>query len=399
MADALSGIGTYLPAWVGADGRRTPGADEDVATLAVAAGRAALHAAPDVEVTRVVVCTRSPDDLLGDIATVVLAGLGLSQSVPVEERLGGGPAILDAIASGPAGTLVIGVDPTAPAAAGAVLLGAEEERRLDAAVVQSPLPVATVPARAGGGRVYDDPRLLRERGWLRCRDELALAAGVPVVVCGMSPKDAARLGPDADLQAKVTAAGAAGAVEAVAAAAESRRDAFVVAFENGRAASLRVRRSDVRVERDERAPIEAGRPAPSGDSGLILSLPAYERAFAGKVGFVAQRCACGALHLPARTMCPVCGALDGFSDEALPRQGSVYSVATVHMPVPGKAVPYSLVLVDLDGVPLRVLAATTDTRAGSVGIDDDGTLVLRLVAVREGVRDYGYAFRPVEVPA
>jgi uncharacterized OB-fold protein len=43
---------------------------------------------------------------------------------------------------------------------------------------------------------------------------------------------------------------------------------------------------------------------------------------------------------------------------------------------------------------LRLLAPVTDAIPGSVRIGDRGRLVLRLLAEREGVDDYGYAFQP-----
>jgi uncharacterized OB-fold protein len=81
---------------------------------------------------------------------------------------------------------------------------------------------------------------------------------------------------------------------------------------------------------------------------------------------------------------------------ALPRSAAVYSVVTVRAPVPGKHGPYSLAVVDIAGTSLRTLAAVTDAEAGTARIGDPGALVLRRVAVRAGIPDYGYAFQPEE---
>ena len=78
----------------------------------------------------------------------------------------------------------------------------------------------------------------------------------------------------------------------------------------------------------------------------------------------------------------------------LPRTGTVYTESTVHVPVPGLKTPYSLVLVELDDVGIRALVRVTGAEAGTVGIGDRGRMVLRRVAVRSGVPDYGYAFEP-----
>jgi uncharacterized OB-fold protein len=83
----------------------------------------------------------------------------------------------------------------------------------------------------------------------------------------------------------------------------------------------------------------------------------------------------------------------------LPRTGTVYTGVTVRIPVPGLPTPYSLVIVDLDGVSLRVLARVTGAEPGTARIGDRGRMVLRRVAVRSGVPDYGYAFCPEEATA
>jgi uncharacterized OB-fold protein len=62
------------------------------------------------------------------------------------------------------------------------------------------------------------------------------------------------------------------------------------------------------------------------------------------------------------------------------------------VPVPGIAGPHTLAIVALAGTPVRVLAQVADTSPASTAIGDRGRLVLRRVAVREGVPDYGYAF-------
>ena len=78
----------------------------------------------------------------------------------------------------------------------------------------------------------------------------------------------------------------------------------------------------------------------------------------------------------------------------LPRAGTVYTEATVQIPVPGLKTPYSLVIVELDGVGVRALVKVTGAEPGAVAIGDRGRLALRRVAMRSGVPDYGYAFEP-----
>jgi uncharacterized OB-fold protein len=113
----------------------------------------------------------------------------------------------------------------------------------------------------------------------------------------------------------------------------------------------------------------------------------------------AARCACGELSLPPRLRCLACGSEEEKELVPLPRRGVVYSVVTVHAPLPGRSVPYSLAVVELEGLPLRLLAPVTDAPPGSTPIGARGELVLRVVAERTGVRDYGYAFQPEEAAA
>jgi uncharacterized OB-fold protein len=56
--------------------------------------------------------------------------------------------------------------------------------------------------------------------------------------------------------------------------------------------------------------------------------------------------------------------------------------------------PYSLAIVDVDGIDVRILAQITDVPAGTTAIGEKGELVFRKIADRQGIPDYGYAFQP-----
>lgn len=144
----------------------------------------------------------------------------------------------------------------------------------------------------------------------------------------------------------------------------------------------------------------AARPMPEGTfvagADIPISLAAYERAFEAKVRWEAGKYAdSDVLDFPPRYRVGDDGALSTLYELVpLPRTGTVYTEATVYVPVPGLRTPYSQVIVELDGVDVRALVKVTGAEPGTVGIGDRGRLALRRVAVRSGVPDYGYAFEP-----
>ena len=80
--------------------------------------------------------------------------------------------------------------------------------------------------------------------------------------------------------------------------------------------------------------------------------------------------------------------------EPLPRTGTVYTQTTIRIPVPDLPSPYSIAVVQLDDSPVRVLMKVTGVPAGEATIGQAGAVVLRKIADRAGVPDYGYAFHP-----
>ena len=378
---SIVAIGTYLPPW-GAGDVRVGGPDEDAVTMAVEAGGRAVGS-----VDRVVLVTRDLPLLDGGNGAALLAGLSLPDSVPVAEQVGGGPAVLDAIAAAPPGTLVLAADRQG---AGAVLIGAGEG--IDpVGRVQRSLPVHL---RTGDGRRYDDddPRLVRERG---VRPGIARVLGdrKPLAIAGVSQREASAL--CAGDPPVVPNSGASGAVFALAAVADERAAGVVAAVEQATVSALHVDVASAVVSRHEpRAvslPVRRLTPGPD----IKVSFAAYERAFDAKVRWQAGCCpSCGMLAMPPRHRCLGCGAEGSASLVALPRMGTVYTTTTIHVAVPGIPTPYSLAIVELDDVDVRVLVTVTDAAPGAVAIGDRGRLVLRRVAIRTGVPDYGFAFSP-----
>ncbi|KGI69137.1 OB-fold domain-containing protein [Mycolicibacterium rufum] len=383
----VASIGTYLPCW-GSSLRRVAGDDEDVVTMAVEAGRAALGSGATVE--RVVLVSRHLPLTESSNAAVLLAGLGLDPELEVDERLGGAPATIDALSSARPRTLIIGAD-LDPAGAAALVTGEDGLRVRTAARVARSLPVRTRDA-TGDVHDYGDPRLLHERGLVA-----SLAAAwldTPVAVAGVDHQRATELClPDPPV---LPTFGASASLFALASLAERDATGPLVGVEQAILSGISVAGGSATICRREPAP----QPVPAGtftaDADIPISLAAYERAFEAKVRWEAGTFGDGeALDFPPRYRVGDDGALaTDYALVPLPRSGTVYTETTVHIPVPGLRSPYSLVIVELDDVGVRALVKVTGATPGTVDIGDRGRLALRRVAVRSGVPDYGYAFEP-----
>jgi uncharacterized protein len=388
----VASVGTYLPCW-GTPLHRVAGDDEDAITMAVEAGRAALTAGGAVE--RVVLVSRDLPLVESSNAAVLLAGLGLDPELEVDERLGGAPATVDAVSSARPRTLIIGAD-LAPAGAAAILTAERGLQVRTAARIARSLPVRTRKA-TGDVHDYGDPRLLHERGLVA-----SLAAAwldTPVAVAGVDHARAVELCL-ADPPALPTT-GASASLFALAGLAELGRTGPLVAVEQAILSGINVSGGAAPTHRREPRP----RPMPAGvsadDADIPISLAAYERAFEAKVRWEAGQFGdSDELDFPPRYRVGEDGALaTDYELVPLPRTGTVYTETTVHIPVPGLRTPYSLVIVELDGVGVRALVKVTGATPGTVDIGHRGRLALRRVAVRSGVPDYGYAFEPEQVAA
>ena len=389
-------VGVYEPPWVDADGRRIRGVDEDVLTMAVAAGVAALDEGERTEVTRVSLVTQKPDVLAGFATEILARGLGVAADTAVDIRIGGAAAALDELAGAGAGTLVLAVDPDQPAVSAAVLVGAGGLGVEILGRSNHSLPMRVDRVAEVLPHVYGDARLQRERVWRVATDaflSLEGFAGENVVAVGIPGSEAARLGLAG--VADVRTLGAAAPLIALAGLGGKADPARVIAFDDGGALGCVISAASalsVKREAMDPAPSEL-MPRMRAQTDIPFSMPAYDRALAGKVGMVASRCSCGQTSFPPRRFCLECGAEDETTDEPLPRHGEVYTHVTVHVPIPGVPGPYGLVIAGLDGLDLRVLAHVTDGPSADVSIGDHGDFVLRRVATRMGVDDYGYGWR------
>jgi uncharacterized OB-fold protein len=391
-------IGTYLPPWTVRD-RRVKGPDEDALTMAVAAGRAAD---PDATAQRVALVSRDFPLLEGGNGAVLLAALSLPADTPVTEVLGGAPAVLDQIGTAGDGTLVIAADDNDLAAgAGAVLTGDGGVTVASSARQTRSLPL-TARGEDGARHAYVDPRLQREVGVRSTLSRLGLS-GTPTLaaVAGVPLPHVAR---DFDTSRAVGDAtvSAAAIILLLADAIEAGTQGLLLAVEQSSisAADLVVGDEAPRISRDEFPARELPKTRVADGVGIPISMPAYARAFEPKIRWEAavfeeSPGIDAAPQFPPRLRVDNAGRLaTEYRLESLPRTGTVYTHTTVRIPVPDLPSPYSLAVVQLDDSPVRVLLKVTGVPAGEATIGQPGSVVLRRIATRAGIPDYGYAFWP-----
>lgn len=369
--------------------------------MAVAAGRAAD---PDATAQRVVMVSREFPLLEGGSGAVLLAGLSLSAGTAVSEVLGGAAAVVDQIALAEPGTLVIAADDSAQSAgAGAVLTGTDGAAFDPVVRTSRSLPMV---ARSGDGRrhVYVDPRLSRDVGARETIGGIEANLGGDATVAVIAGVSAAQLGErfDTGHAAQDASRSAAGVIRLIADSLTSGIDGLVLGFEQATVAVARLRCTGTKpwVVRDEETPRELTKTSVAEGTGIPISLPAYSRAFEPKLYWEAAVFAEGkgidaTPMFPPRRRVDAAGTLvSDYERVAMPRTGSVYTVTTVRVPVPDLPSPYSLAIVALDDSPVRVLLKSTGVPAGTISIGQTGAVVMRRLATRSGVPDYGYAFWP-----
>jgi uncharacterized OB-fold protein len=391
-------IGTYLPPWTVRE-RRVKGPDEDALTMAVAAGRAAD---PDASAARVVLVSRDFPLLEGGNGAVLLAALSLRADTPVAEVLGGAPAVLDQLVGASPGTLVIGADDNDVAVGAAAGLIGDSGATLTPIARQTRSLPLTARADDGARHTYIDPRLQREVGVRSTLARLNLT-GTPVVaaVAGVPP---AQLGSGFDTSAaSVDPTVCAGAViRLLAEAIEAGIQGLLLAVEQASisVAELELEGARPRITRDEFSPRDLPKYQVAAGVGIPISMPAYARAFEPKIRWEAavfdeSPGIDSAPQFPPRMRVNNAGQLaNEYRLEPLPRTGTVYTHTTIRIPVPDLPSPYSLAVVQLDDSPVRVLLKVTGVPAGETTIGQQGAVVLRKIATRAGIPDYGYAFWP-----
>ncbi|MDT5181803.1 MAG: hypothetical protein QOJ95_6001 [Mycobacterium sp.] len=391
-------IGTYLPPWTLRD-RRVAGPDEDAVTMAVAAGRAAD---PDATAQRVVFVSRDFPLLEGGNGAVLLAALSLPADTPVAEVLGGAPAVLDQIGNASDGTLVIAADDNQSAmGAAAVLAGARGADVAPAARQTRSLPL-TARGQDGGRHTYADPRLQREVGVHSTLDRLGLTDSPVVAAVAGAPVAQLGNGFAASGALSDKSQSAAAIIRLLADAIDAGKPGLLIAVEQSSisAAELTLDGQEPTIVRDESPARELPKTMTADGVGIPISMPAYSRAFEPKIRWEAavfdeSPGIDSAPQFPPRMRVDDAGKLaTEYRLEPLPRTGTVYTHTTIRIPVPDLPSPYSIAVVQLDDSPVRVLLKVTGVPAGEATVGQEGAVVLRRIAMRSGIPDYGYAFWP-----
>jgi uncharacterized OB-fold protein len=333
---------------------------------------------------------------------VLLAALSLPADIPVAEVLGGAPAVLDQIGNAGDGTLVIAADDNELAAgAGAVLTGDGGATVTLSARQTRSLPL-TARGEDGARHAYVDPRLQREVGVRSTLTRLGLS-GTPALAA-VTGVPLAQIGTDFDTSQAVgdPTVAASGMIRLLADAIEAGTQGVLLGVEQSSisVAGLAIGATTPRISRDEFPARKLPKTRTADGIGIPISMPAYARAFEPKIRWEAavfeeSPGIDAAPQFPPRLRVNDAGQLaTEYRLEPLPRTGTVYTHSTVRIPVPDLPSPYSLAVVQLDDSPVRVLLKVTGVPAGEASIGQSGSVVLRRIAIRAGIPDYGYAFWP-----
>ena len=348
----VAAVGLYVPRWfviaseypkrLGADIEEVavPGFDEDVVTMAVAAGERAIDAAQ-----------------VQAVDTLVFASSGtLAGARIVAEALGVKPEA--------ARDVIGGLEAGETAMAGAIYEASEDD--------VSVLVVAS-DAHAGG------------------------AAAVAILVTSRASQPWTPGASESSLLRRVGDPGAATAfvrfLESLGASKVGGADVIERALD-GR----------VRVSHEQSQAFLHQRPAPAGteySQGAYVSMPAYLGEAKARYRLVGEECAkCGRLHFPPRESCLACGAR-AWKERALKGTGTVYAYTIIGKgAAPSEFMEqqlatgdYATAVVELDDG-LRITAMLADVEPASVKIGMRVRMVFRRLYAQEGVVRYGFKFAP-----
>ncbi len=311
--------------------------------MAVEAGRAALDAGGAVE--RVVLVSRDLPPVESSNAAVLLAGLGLDPELEVDERLGGAPATLDAVSSARPRSLIIGVDLDPAGRRG------DPDRR----------PRTAGAHRGAGGPQPAGPHPQRRRGGARLRRSAAAArAGIAGIAVGSVVGHARRGRRRGVRQGHGAVRGHAPTYADLWSKCRiiRPRKPYRVRYHRplgcGRAGKSfrdhgRRWRGSGESTRTGGTSVAGRRGHPRRGSADLAGRLRTRLRSQSAVGKQADTPAATELDFPPRyRVGEDCSLSTDYELVPLPKTGTVYTEATVRIPVPGLRSPYSLVIVELD---------------------------------------------------
>ena len=325
------------------------------------------------------------------------SALGLT-NCPVFELVGSEAVLLAVIGRASAGDLIIAVENGKIAFSGAVFIDDSNGVAVQLLINKvGSLPVVLQKSGESRTRDYGDSRLQRDVGTIPLINhlkELLGSMGLTLTfLTGIDQSLVKKFGVDSEIANRRCSVGVAAPIQALmdCVLLGIRCNIGAISKANGAVISVSpVSKVETHTSGTKRKTIRVDKIL--DDKSLPISLAAYSRSFSSKLGRLAKKCSCGELSFPPKLLCGNCGDSAGGSIVALGNNAEIYTMTRICVDVPGKESPYVVAVVDT-GSGIKELVSVTELSGQPISIGSRGTLVLRVIAEREGIPDYGYSFR------
>jgi uncharacterized OB-fold protein len=391
----ISHASLYEPAWVDESGGLVRGHDEDTVTLGVAAALPIIR--DGVQVEAIYLVSSKPVFLDGSSEAVLNSALGLIDC-PVFELVGSEAVLLTVIGKASPGDLIIAVENEKNAFSGAVFINDSNGVAVKLLVNKvASLPVVTRKSGESRTRDYGDSRLQRDVGTIPLLDHLkdsVISMGSTLTfLTGIDQALVKKFGVAGEISNKRCSVGVPAPIQAVLDCVLLGITCKIAAISKANGSVIEVSpASKVKTFIDSTKIKTICVEKTTEEKSLPISLAAYSRSFSSKVGRLAKKCLCGEVSFPPKFLCGNCGSSDVGSIVPLGHDAEVYTMTKICVDVPGKQSPYVVAVVDT-GSGVKELVSVTELTGRPMAIGSQGTLVLRVIAEREGIPDYGYSFR------
>ena len=392
---SISHVSLYEPTWVDESGGLVRGHDEDTVTLGVAAALPIVRTG--VEIKSIYLVSSKPVYLDGSSEAVLNSALGLT-NCPVFELVGSEAVLLAVIGRASAGDLIIAVENGKIAFSGAVFIDDSNGVAVQLLINKvGSLPVVLQKSGESRTRDYGDSRLQRDVGTIplinHLKELLGSMGSTLTFLTGIDQSLVKKFGVDSEIANRRCSVGVAAPIQALmdCVLLGIRCNIGAISKANGAVISVSpVSKVETHTSGTKRKTIRVDKIL--DDKSLPISLAAYSRSFSSKLGRLAKKCSCGELSFPPKLLCGNCGDSAGGSIVALGNNAEIYTMTRICVDVPGKESPYVVAVVDT-GSGIKELVSVTELSGQPISIGSRGTLVLRVIAEREGIPDYGYSFR------